>query len=458
MSTAPARHPSNLGVLGLEDPATDLAADPNLDDLPAAFAAFARLSLRGIFIPHVWFHRLLTAAGRPDSPALIVLADLVYWHRPIIRTDADGRKVWRKRFAGDLFQCNAAYYERKFHLSKTQARRALIRLETAGLIRRELRTIVRNGVRYNNVVFVELNIEGILALSRPLSPEDETLSPPSHTTQISTQNSQDPTTPNPSSRRVLRRRGGEQSTESPSPEVVMTVATQEIAPDDFFPLCATDEDENPDLNRTESQKEGENAQAVDTVETAKITEAVDTEAVMENAEVIEAVEVTETTQAVDTAEVMENAEVIEAVEDVGPPSELVYPPKLTARELGDMAAQVRSLPREVAQQVLDVVASFVQRGRVRTNAAALLRGVVRRYRAGPEQFDPSSGWQVAEARRRRAESEAQRRAAETFPPQETALLRAPPPPRERSLEVIAAQQAAMATIRQLLRRPRGAAG
>ena len=49
----------------------------------------------------------------------------------------------------------------------------------------------------------------------------------------------------------------------------------------------------------------------------------------------------------------------------------------------------------------------MQSGQIRTNPAALLRGVIRKYQANPADFDPSPGFQIAEQRRRRAEAEAQ---------------------------------------------------
>ena len=90
--------------------------------------------------------------------------------------------------------------------------------------------------------------------------------------------------------------------------------------------------------------------------------------------------------------------------------ELTYPAKLTEREREDIAAQVGPLPAEIAQQMLDVVQSRIQSGQIKTNPAAVLRGIVRKYRADPAAFDPSPGFGNAEARRRRAETEARARA------------------------------------------------
>ena len=91
---------------------------------------------------------------------------------------------------------------------------------------------------------------------------------------------------------------------------------------------------------------------------------------------------------------------------------LVYPAKLTEREQNDIAQQVSTLPAEIAQPMLDVIASKLHGSQIRTNAAAVLRGMVRKYRADPASFDPSPGFHVAENRRQRAEAEARLRAAE----------------------------------------------
>jgi len=91
--------------------------------------------------------------------------------------------------------------------------------------------------------------------------------------------------------------------------------------------------------------------------------------------------------------------------------ELIYPAKLTEREQEDIAAQVYPLPTEVAQQMLDVIQARIQSGPpIRTNPAAVLRGILRKYHADSGSFDPSSGFHVADQRRRRAEADARLRA------------------------------------------------
>ena len=120
------------------------------------------------------------------------------------------------------------------------------------------------------------------------------------------------------------------------------------------------------------------------------------------------------------------------------PAELVYPAKLTEREREDIAAQIHALPREVAQQMLDVIEAKRQAGQIKTNPAAVLRGIVRKYRADPAAFDPSPGFGNAEARRRRAETEARARAEVERRTRERAAVQAPPIPNAVARQSIAA--------------------
>ena len=118
--------------------------------------------------------------------------------------------------------------------------------------------------------------------------------------------------------------------------------------------------------------------------------------------------------------------------------ELTYPAKLTEREREDIAAQVEPLPPQVAQQMLDVIASKMQGAQIRTNPAAVLRGIVRKYRADPESFDPSAGFQVSDIRRRREDARARQRAEAERREREAA--RASPAAREVMHRSIAAMK------------------
>ena len=118
--------------------------------------------------------------------------------------------------------------------------------------------------------------------------------------------------------------------------------------------------------------------------------------------------------------------------------ELIYPASLTATEQQDIAAQLQPLSSDIAQQMLDVVEVKIKAGQVKTNPAALLRGVIRKYQVDPDAFDPSSGFQIADARRRRAEAAARLEAA-----RQASIRRSPVMPERRLSEVGRASIAAM---------------
>jgi hypothetical protein len=111
----------------------------------------------------------------------------------------------------------------------------------------------------------------------------------------------------------------------------------------------------------------------------------------------------------------------------GPRPELTFPAKLTERELADMTAQVASLPTDVAQQMLDVIEARIRSDQIRTNPAAMLRGIIRKYHADPIHFDPSTGYHIADQRHRHAEAEARCRAAAQAPLPPPPAPRTPPP-------------------------------
>ena len=129
--------------------------------------------------------------------------------------------------------------------------------------------------------------------------------------------------------------------------------------------------------------------------------------------------------------------------------ELLYPAKLTTREHADITTQINLLPPKIAQQMLDVLESRMQSGQIRTNPAALLRGVIRKYQANPADFDPSPGFQFAEQRRRRAEAEAQLHTATQRPLTTKAITQS----QQQALEQ---QRAALETLSKAFRQQQAA--
>ncbi len=332
------------------------------------------------------------ASGKPDLPAITLLAELVYWYRPYQTLTKGGRAILKKHFDGDMFQCTAAYFTSKFGFSKDQVRKALKRLEDAGYIRREYRYIIQQGILRNNVMFIEPVPLAILAITHPETtleitpPEDpqptpvgDTLSPVGDifrgieiTTEISTETTTTTTTPYPSSSKKVSAktdpvRGGRGVKDQ----------TLENQASDRTPATA----EEDTKEKTVIQQEAQPA--------AAITKNSNTP--------------TANQKTAASKEVFKEQRL-----------ELIYPVKLTEAEHQDMAAQLASLPSEIAQQMLNVIEAKIKAEHIKTTPAAVLRGIIRKYRQDQDSFDPSIGFQIAEERRRRVENDARLRAAETY--------------------------------------------
>ena len=339
--------------------------------LPMAVEEIGRIHFEGNIIPHSWYQRITLESGKPDMPAIVILAEIIYWYRPYQTLTKDGKPLQRKHFDGDMFQCSAAYFEAKFGFTKTQARRAITRLEEGGLIRREFRDVVIQGILRNNITFIEPVPLAIMAITHPPSTVAEMVSAVSETPPLVSQ-TPSPTgeTPSPTGERL--------SLKSHLSEIT-TKTTTEITTTTPNPSSFTERAAGPEAVERGGGVRDENQDSASHHGTAVL-------------EVIEE----------------QPASNEEAADERRP--ELAYPAKLTEREREDIAAQVCLLPLVIAQQMLDVIASKMQGAQIKTNPAAVLRGIVRKYRQDPASFDPSAGFQVSDIRRRREDAKARQRA------------------------------------------------
>jgi hypothetical protein len=395
--------------------------------LPTAVIEIGQIHFGGNIIPHPWYQRITLESGKPDLPAIIILAEIVYWYRPIQTLDQDGRPLLGKHFDGDMFQCSAAYYEKKFGLTKDQTRKALKRLEEGGYIHREYRNVVRQGILQNNVMFVEPVPPAILAITypaavtqptpieaAPLSPVGETLSPVGETlSPVGDTLSPVSDTPSPVSETLspVGETNTETTTEIPTKITTTTPnpsSTNERAaePDSAWGGGVRNEQTNdPDGNHGSAVLESDEEKTVTREEEqAVVTPDEHGDPLTENPKSVGS----------------------EAIPNVRQP-ELIFPAKLTAQEYADIAAQIHPLPTDVAQQMLDVIEARIRSGQIRTNPAAMLRGIIRKYHADPIHFDPSTGYHIADQRRRHTEAEARCRAAAQAPLPPPPAPRTPPP-------------------------------
>ena len=112
----------------------------------------------GNIIPAHWYQIFKMSNGKPDLNAIILLSEVIYWHRPtVVRDEYTGQIVRvKKKFKADLLQRSYQSFSDQFGFSKLQVKEAFDRLEEFGVIKRHFRTIESNNQKYNNVLFLEL--------------------------------------------------------------------------------------------------------------------------------------------------------------------------------------------------------------------------------------------------------------------------------------------------------------
>lgn len=116
-----------------------------------------RLNLSGNVIPTNWWHHIKIPSGKPDSTAIVLLSEIIYWYRPSeMRDESTGElKGWRKRFKGDKLQRSYQSFADQFGFTKREVTDALKRLKSQGIITLELRTINTSTGACSNVLFIE---------------------------------------------------------------------------------------------------------------------------------------------------------------------------------------------------------------------------------------------------------------------------------------------------------------
>jgi len=139
----------------------------NIPEKPSAFKSVSPKPFKSIdigvgnIIPNWMYKKILTTGGKSDTMAIALLSDLWFLYR------STGQEEHQKDY--DYF-CN------KFNLSRYQVREAFIRLEALGLMKRSVGTIIVQGRKIANILFVTLNVKKLLEITpsylRPESDDD----------------------------------------------------------------------------------------------------------------------------------------------------------------------------------------------------------------------------------------------------------------------------------------------
>lgn len=136
--------------------------------------AMASIQFTGNVIPQIWYKQVVRDNGKPHLLAISILADIVYWYRPMeIRDPGTGSFLgFRKKFKGELLQRSYQQFADMFGESKRTVTEAIIRLENMGIIKRIFKTVNIGGMLYNNVLFIQLNTDKLQDITYPMIPEE----------------------------------------------------------------------------------------------------------------------------------------------------------------------------------------------------------------------------------------------------------------------------------------------
>lgn len=134
-----------------------------------------QIRITGNVTPQVWYKTITRKNGKPHLLAIAILSDIVYWYRPVeIRDESTGHITgYGKRFKWDMLQRSYDQFADFFGESKRSITEAIALLESLGIIRREFRTIEIGGMKYNNILFIDLFPEQLRRITYPETEEEE---------------------------------------------------------------------------------------------------------------------------------------------------------------------------------------------------------------------------------------------------------------------------------------------
>lgn len=129
-----------------------------------------KISITGDVIPIIWYETVLNDRGKPAYLSILLLADILYWYKPVeVRDERTGRVIgWKKRFDGPLLQRDYKHWAAKYGESEKTIKRAMeILLSVHAIIKHNEMVEMENGLIRNNVLYWEIVPETIFQLTYP---------------------------------------------------------------------------------------------------------------------------------------------------------------------------------------------------------------------------------------------------------------------------------------------------
>jgi hypothetical protein len=124
---------------------------------------------------HGWYRNVTFENGKPHCQAVAILSRIFYMYRPVreeIRDPETGlfeKIIMKQKFAADLWQISRQALADMFGFSVREIDSSLDTLKRHDLIWTELRTLMINGNRVSNVMYIGLNLLKLKEISTPIT-------------------------------------------------------------------------------------------------------------------------------------------------------------------------------------------------------------------------------------------------------------------------------------------------
>ncbi|WP_235602996.1 hypothetical protein [Piscirickettsia litoralis] len=141
-------------------------------NMTPAVAAIGEMQFDGLTLPETWFNVITTINGKPDMDAILLLAEIVSWYRPIeSRCPDTGRLIgYKRRFPLHKLQRSYKELGEKFAISTKRTTDAISRLVSMELITLEVQV---EGIKSKKVE--RLFFEPVPAAIRQISSHTQTM-------------------------------------------------------------------------------------------------------------------------------------------------------------------------------------------------------------------------------------------------------------------------------------------
>lgn len=117
--------------------------------------------IEGNIIDHSWYKIIRwqfsdkNPEGKPHREAIELLAHIFYWYKPSEKKDGESAHFLKSKFKNDILQRSYSELEENLGLTKDESVSAIKTLESLGIAERVFRTVVINGNKVSNIMYLQ---------------------------------------------------------------------------------------------------------------------------------------------------------------------------------------------------------------------------------------------------------------------------------------------------------------